>query len=272
MECIFCQRERKSSREHLWPKWAQDLLEDEERDQRVPHSIEMEPHDEPAKRWDAPPFTSTLKDVCRECNYSWMSQIEAEAKVYMEPLIKGETLLIDVDAQWAISRWAYLKVLLFERVDKRLRLLPERRCHEMYESSQGEPTLPTNMSVFLAAHEGQRVGQYQHRLLADVETEKPELFIGTITMKHLVVQVIEDIADDGEVKTFQHDHRVGGYEARIWPFTKPFPWSPRRALTDLGLEIFGGIRPGEEPPERRGFLVKLLQRRLYLQRTGRSKP
>lgn len=265
MECIFCRREGKASREHLWPRWAQGALGKEERGQLTPHSLE--PHDGPGKRWEAPPFTATLKDVCQQCNSGWMSRIESEAKAYMEPMITGtKGLLIDVDAQWAISHWAYLKVLLFERVDTRQRLLSERHYREMYESSLSEPTLPANMSVFLAAHQGQRVGQYQHRLLADAETEKPELFIATITMKHLVVQVIEDIANDGEVKTFQHDHRVGGYEARIWPFTKPFPWPPRRALTDLGLDIFGGIRPGEEPPERRGFLGRLLQRRLYLRR------
>lgn len=141
-----------------------------------------------------------------------MSRIEAEAKKHAEPLIRGEeNVLIDVDAQLAIARWAY------ERVDTRYRLLPKRRYHEMYESSPGEPTLPANMSVLVAAHKGLRHGQYQHRLLADAESRKPELFIGTITVKRLVVQVIEDIAEDGEVKTFQHDHRVGGYEARIWP-------------------------------------------------------
>jgi len=225
MKCIFCQREAKPSREHLWPRWAQDLLEQEERDQRVPHSIE--PHDGPAKHWDAPPFTATVKDVCRECNHNWMSRIEAEAKKHAEPLIRGEEdVLIDVDAQWAISRWAYLKVLMFERVDTRYRLLPNRRYHEMYESSQGEPALPSNMSVLEAAHKGLRQGQYQHRLLGDADSHKPELFIGTLTVKHLVVQVIEDIAEDGEVKTFQHDHRVGGHEARIWPFSEPFKWPP----------------------------------------------
>jgi hypothetical protein len=259
MKCIFCQQEGKASREHLWPRWAQGTFEEEERDQLVPHSIE--PHDGPPKTWDAPPFSATLKEVCQQCNNGWMSQIEEEAKVYAEPLIAGkEDLVIDVDAQWAISRWAYLKVLLFERVDKRQRLLPERRYREMYESSLDEPTLPANMSVFIAAHEGLRHGQYAHRLLADAESRKPELFIGTITVRHLEVQVIEDIADDGEVKTFQHDKRVAGNEARIWPFCEPFKWPPGLALTDVGLEIFGGPKPSEAPPGRTGFLSRLLHR------------
>jgi hypothetical protein len=88
-----------------------------------------------------------------------MSQIEGEAKEFAEPLIRGEeSVLIEPDAQRALSRWAYLKVLLFERVDTRQRLLPEHRYHEMYESSQRVPTLPANMSVFLATHAGLPAG------------------------------------------------------------------------------------------------------------------
>lgn len=258
MKCIFCQREGKASKEHLWPRWAQDTYDEDERDQRVPHSIE--PHDQPHKTWDAPAFSATLKDVCRKCNNGWMSTIEAEAKTYMEPLIRGEEgLMIDPDAQWTISRWTYLKVLLFERVDTRQRLLPERHYHEMYESLD-DPVLPANMSVFMAAHEGERHGQYAHRLLADAATQKPELFMGTITIRKLVVQVIEDISEDGAVKTFQRDKRIAGQDARIWPFSKPFEWPPGLALTDAGLEIFGGPKPGEEPSKRAGILGRLLRR------------
>lgn len=266
MICIFCRQQRKPSREHLWPRWAQALLEDEERTQPVPHSLE--PHGRPAKRWEAPPFTATLKDVCRDCNHSWMSQIEVEAKKVAAPLIQGKKdVLLDPDAQWAIARWAYLKILLFERVDTRYRLLPERRYREMYASSQDEPTLPANMSVFLASHQGLRQGQYQHRLLADSKAQKPELFIGTLTIKRLVVQVIEDIAEDGEVKTFQQDFRVGGYETRIWPFSESFRWPPHRGLTDLGLAIFGGPQPGKTPSMHKVILGRALSRRRYLQRS-----
>jgi hypothetical protein len=235
---------------------AQGILEGGERKDLIRHSIE--PHDAPHTIWDAPLFSATIKDVCGRCNNAWMSRIEAEAKAYAEPLIRGEEgILIGVDAQWAISRWAYLKVLLFERVDKRQRLLPENRYREMYESSLGEPTLPANMTVLLAAHEGERYGQYAPRLLADARSRKPELFIGTITIQHLVVQVIEDVARDGEVKSFQHDKRIAGNEARIWPFSQPFDWPPGLALTDSGLEIFGGPKPGEKPLGRGGLLKSL---------------
>jgi hypothetical protein len=83
----------------------------------------------------------------------------------------------------------------------------------------------------------------------------------------MVVQVLEDIAGDGEIKTFQHDYRVGGYETRIWPFSEPFRWPPRRALTDLGLEIFGGPQVGEAGLRRVSPLRKLLHGERYLRRT-----
>jgi hypothetical protein len=259
MNCIFCKREGKATREHLWPRWAQGTLEEGKRKELVRHSIE--PHDAPHTIWDAPLFSATVKDVCGRCNNGWMSKIEGEAKAYAEPLIRGEEgILIGVDAQWAISRWAYLKVLLFERIDKRQHMLSENRYRQMYDSSLGEPTLPADMTVLLAAHEGERYGQYAHRLLADARSRRPEVFIGTITIQHLVVQVIEDIADDGDVKTFQHDKRIAGNEARIWPFSQPFDWPPGLALTDAGLEVFGGPKPGEKPPGPAGLLKRLLRK------------
>lgn len=262
MNCIFCGRNGKMSREHLWPRWAQDTLTEEERTQRIPHSLE--PHDGSHQTWEAIPFSATLKDVCVACNNGWMSAIEADAKPYMEPLMKGEEGdLIDVEAQWAISRWAYLKVLLFERVDSRQRLIPEHRYRQMYEASLGEPELPADMSVFLAAHEDIRMGQYAHRLLGDAASGKPELFMSTITMLHLVAQVVVDIAEDGEVKAIQRDKRIAGHDARIWPFCEPFEWPPGLALTDAGLEVFAGPKPGDPPmkvPGRLSMRVYLLTR------------
>jgi hypothetical protein len=248
MNCIFCQRKGKASREHLWPRWAQGTLDQEAHNKLVRHSIE--PHDQPHTVWDARIFSATIKEVCRSCNNGWMSQIEAEAKLFAEPLIRGEEgILIRPDeAQWAIARWAYLKVLLFERIDKRQRLLPFGCYQEMYEASLlDKPALPIDMTVLVAAHDGQRYGQYAHRLLADAGTRRPELFMGTITIQHLVVQVIKDIAGDGEVKSFRHDKRVAGNEARIWPLSQPFKWPPGHPLTDADLEVFGGPKPGETP-------------------------
>jgi hypothetical protein len=264
MSCIFCRRNGKMSREHLWPRWAQEVLSEEQRGQRVPHSLE--PHDGPPKAWDAVPFSATLRDVCVECNNGWMNAIEEEARPFMEPLMRGEEggTIEPLGAQWAISRWAYLKVLLFERVDTRQSWIPEHRCHEMYEASiQAEPELPADMSVFLAAHEDIRIGQYAHRLLGDATSGKPELFMGTITMLHLVVQAVADIAEDGEVKAIQRDKRIAGHDARIWPFCEPFEWPPGLALTDAGLEVFAGPKPGDPPmkvPGRLAMLAHLLRR------------
>lgn len=239
--CIFCQRTKKLSREHLWPQWVLGLIEKESRPGNVPHSIE--PHDRDPRRFLAPLFSATLKAVCEDCNNGWMSDIEAEAKPYAAPLITGEEgQLLDLDAQWALARWAYLKVLLLERVDKRQRLLPPDRYRVLYDSLD-DPVLPSTASIFIAAHDGDLYGQYQHRGLTRRGGSKVELFVGTFTVGHLVLQVIENVSGDPRAISPEREKEIAGHDERIWLFRPPFTWPPGLALTDSGLAVFAGPTP-----------------------------
>jgi len=205
------------------------------------HSIE--PHDRPPRRFHAPLFSATVKAVCERCNNGWMSDIEQKAKPCATPLILGEEgALLDPDAQWALARWAYLKVLVLERVDARQRLLPLNRYRLVYDSLD-DPALPTSATIFIAAHEGDLYGQYQHRGLTRRGGSEIEIFAGTFTVGHLVLQVIENLTGDPRGILPEREEGIAGHDASIWPFRPPFTWPPGLALTDSGLTVFAGPTP-----------------------------
>ena len=120
--CIFCDGPkpgRRMSKEHLWPDWMGAYFSKHKR--RIETSREFKRSRSPDSRlkttqWtrDGGPHTKKLRVVCEDCNNTWMSGLETEAKKYLEPIVQGRPLLLDTDAQRVISQWVALKVLTVE--------------------------------------------------------------------------------------------------------------------------------------------------------------
>jgi hypothetical protein len=264
MACIFCGSTGKMSKEHLWPEWVRRTLGKDERNQRIPHSIGR--HDgRPPTEWPAPAFTATLKEVCVPCNTGWMAQIEAIAKEFAEPLVKGEPRFLDKEAQMFISAWSYMKILVLERVDRVRRILPKDRYQRVFEAARvGGMTVPPNATVFIASHVGGLAGQYQHRGLAPrgKGASRPDLFVGTFTLRHLVVQVIENLDNDGP-RLPEREPAVDGRDRPIWPPSRRdfrlvppgrgLRWPVSKPLSDDELTIFAGPLPDGYVASSRGI-------------------
>jgi hypothetical protein len=245
------------SKEHLWPQWARQALHPDDRARLIEHLIDCQ--DGTSRReWLAPVFSATLKDVCVACNTGWMSQIEAIAKDLALPLVRGEHRFLDQKDQMLISGWSYMKILVLERADRRQQMIPKRRYQRVFAAAQrGGMTVPPTASVFIAAHIGALAGQYQHRgLLPRGSTAtRPDLFVGTFTIGHLVVQVIENLEGPGHVIP-ERETIVEGRDRQIWPPTKPnrriwppgggIRWPPPAPFSDLELAAYSGPLPGQE--------------------------
>lgn len=240
MGCLFCSAEGKLSREHLWPVWAVGTY-----DQGLGPSVSHSLHEGggPAHRqWGAPVFSATLKRVCARCNNGWMSKLEARARPHAAPLLKGETRVLGREAQRAIALWAYLKALLFIQVgddDMKEAMAP---AYKTFFDIQGEDLLPLHTSIFVAHHIGPREGQYQHRLLGE-GPDAPRLFVQTLTMRRLTVQVVKNYVIRAPVEPERHP-AVANVGHRIWPVGPSFTWPPGPGLDDHGLTLYTGPQPG----------------------------
>jgi hypothetical protein len=57
------------------------------------------------------------RNICRNCNQGWMSDIEARAQLHLTPLIQGRRIDLDEAAREAIAAWCALKAVTFKYVN-----------------------------------------------------------------------------------------------------------------------------------------------------------
>lgn len=112
--CIFCGKTGRRSREHIHPKWMRRHFPNTR--PKTTHSVRH--RDEAIKDGKlARPgdfFAQTLRVVCARCNNGWMSQLQTEAKPYLERLIEGDWENFDAIGRSIVARWAVMYAMVGE--------------------------------------------------------------------------------------------------------------------------------------------------------------
>ncbi|HEX3359524.1 MAG TPA: hypothetical protein VHS74_00895 [Solirubrobacterales bacterium] len=243
MACIFCGVDRKISREHLWPDWARKLLESDSQTSAplVPHVIAGS--DGHFRQWEAPVFSATLKEVCRVCNNGWMSDVEELTKDLVVPMLRDEEVRLGKEEQLCVAIWGYMKVLTLERVRAPTWVLPVASYRGLRDHlANGVASLPRSATVFVATHGGKALdGGYTHHLIVDSADLGRPFFMGTFTLRQVVVQVFENLDGPSGIAP----RRLAGLEGRdaqVWPVEKStLDWPPGEALGDEELALYAGL-------------------------------
>ena len=81
--CIFCQKDRKLTKEHIWSDWIGVLLGETEE-----YTIHSRKEAEEPRKWKTIGLDHVVRLVCAECNNRWMSDLEREAKRLLSDYIK----------------------------------------------------------------------------------------------------------------------------------------------------------------------------------------
>lgn len=106
--CLFCGVRSPLSKEHVLPDWLSRIGLDMTPVTQAAGRILGSPH----LQWTAPPFTQTVRAVCKPCNTGWMSTIETAAKRAAEPLIHGRSVHLTAEDQAILSVWAFKTALI----------------------------------------------------------------------------------------------------------------------------------------------------------------
>jgi hypothetical protein len=158
-KCIFCggggERGNPMTGEHLWSEWMHPLLpklEDPKKDEfyrivRDKYSIDtIQQH---TKRQQGHTYTKTIKVVCRSCNTGWMSAIEEKVKPDLIPILQGQPVTLDTDAQLSLATWVTLKILVIENEYISDRVI-QPAALRLFRSHQ---TIPRGTKIWIAYHD-----------------------------------------------------------------------------------------------------------------------
>lgn len=119
--CAFCGKPG-SSKEHLWPNWLRKFVP-MPLEATATHSVisfQNDTVDVRKGRLRGRPFATTIKNVCTECNNTWMSQLQNRAKPDLLRFISGQDLDWSESGRLRIATWATMFTYTFEQAEQTL--------------------------------------------------------------------------------------------------------------------------------------------------------
>lgn len=116
--CPFCGRSGQRTKEHVWPRWLRRypmyaVMNDGYAGQRF-KQIEHEVIQDGDRFLETPAGTRHVAaflphvqvSVCRNCNSGWMSRMEIAVENILDPMIRGERVVLGPDEQTLLAAWA----------------------------------------------------------------------------------------------------------------------------------------------------------------------
>jgi hypothetical protein len=169
--CVFCGNSR-LTREHVWPRWlARAAPAPRPRvlliRRRTNHLWEGQRTE---NQWSAPAYTIRVRAVCAACNNGWMSDLEQEVRPLLEPMLHGETRILDGERQGLLARWAFKTTVMLEFTHPQERAIQPADTSWLYE--QREP--PQNAMIWIASYRGVARNSFYRHDVMQPHTARPE--------------------------------------------------------------------------------------------------
>jgi hypothetical protein len=236
-KCRFCQSAA-NSLEDVWPHWIVDQFR-----QAEPTEMHAERHGTTLTPWRMHQPQLAMRCVCQPCNNGWMSQLEAQAKPYLQPLLMGQPRVLNNIAQTTIALWSVKTAMVLEALDDEdKRIYTPEQCKQLRTLS----AIPWRSSVWLAKSAvGTLFMSTKNRHLNDPGLEGPSGASITMAFAHAVTQVltIRLPGDVGQTTRITTNVRVGPWtqnSVQIWPIqSSEINWPPPICMDgENGLNAF----------------------------------
>ncbi|MDB2414187.1 hypothetical protein N9W34_00270 [Rickettsiales bacterium] len=149
--CIFCNRTRKKSKEHIWPEWMHTFLPiigDANNTSEVNTFKWKEQTGAKKLKRQGHLTTKKLRVVCEDCNNGWMSKIESEAKPILEKILKNEEFHICAQKQNILALWVTLKSIVGEHAEQDTNVTPQNDRYLFMT----QRTIPEYFAIYIGKH------------------------------------------------------------------------------------------------------------------------
>lgn len=123
------------TREHVLPQWLAEVLTDAfpaEDGYDIATVCTTAEGQGPPRTYSAPTPELVVKAVCEACNAGWMSSLELEVRPFLEPMVRGESVQLDVGRQLALARWAAKAAVLLDHYERGMTVLGAGDLKEIF--------------------------------------------------------------------------------------------------------------------------------------------
>jgi hypothetical protein len=235
--CIFCGR-TPVTKEHLWPEWVHPLLPPNKTHFRKLWDVNKNSGSAVlARDYDrqGSPATIRIERVCGTCNSGWMGDYEEAVRPLLEPMVGGESVILDEQQQRLLAEYFTYKMLVADWEanpivnDSARRSFYENRVipphTQIYFFKCGEP--PWRLNII-----GHAVGLWPD--------DKPMPAPGSYNTKSFamgfgdlfIMTVLAPDVDGYPRLTFQP-----GMSIQVYPlFNDPIHWPPLLAINAQGAD------------------------------------
>ncbi|MCU1247281.1 MAG: hypothetical protein JWQ49_310 [Edaphobacter sp.] len=175
-----------------------------------------------------------LKGVCSTCNNGWMSELEAEVKSILGPILQDLSIQLDLEDQKKLARWAFKTAIVLEGTK-------ERSMKRYFASGLG-PALKTSGDIqgwtMIWIGRSSESGLYARaadlRYDLDGQNSSAEATVTTMVVGHVVFQVVSAVfppekdAELVRIPLYAEDWEQ--VLAKIWPPSRVFTWPPPQSI------------------------------------------
>jgi len=230
--CLFCPN-RGGTLEDAWPLW---VIRSVGADPVSPTEF-WNTVNAPPMRWSGPRFKT--RNVCRECNNGWMSDLESAVRPTMGGLVNDIAMGLDEEQQRLLARWAVKTAMVIEGVKqaKNSFYSPEQRSTFRQTLF---PPLQTAVWVGRCAQSNNLHGEARKLHVSNPTATNPldDGCATTFVTGRLVMQVLSiRRKPDAMHGNLRLRMRSGPWESKlvqIWPLEKRrVDWPPPQSFTDL---------------------------------------
>ena len=139
--CIFCERTRKMSREHIFARWLHKYIaispKPSRRFSRCISGFDaagMEQYSAFHGKLDrGGAHTRKLKIVCEECNNTWMSRIQNESKDAILKIHRGQWDSITAGDRHNLATWATMFAMVVDFIQPDIVAIPQSERTKFYK-------------------------------------------------------------------------------------------------------------------------------------------
>lgn len=253
-ECAFCgPTPEPLSVEDIWPRWLSTHLR---RSRNVKHFYQQLIRNRgSAEKGRGQRVKLEAPIVCRDCNNTWMSEMENLVKPLLVPLIANPSkrqTLSDVDCL-TIASWATLKAILMDHLSVHTFGTEPFFSTEQRKNFKATCEPPFGVGIFVGRLETKRpqrpTGDVQTLYYSEFKSESQKhlrAYVFTFSVNEVAVQVcaVKSIVARGRLPRrmrFVQQPMPGtwpDYVPPIWPeVPRTLQWPPARQLGSLGFDF-----------------------------------